>query len=304
MLTTRRAEIDERGLEAAAGTHQLAGFLADQVEGLGELDFVRVIPLAVPQDTIEVSRLEAGGYAVRVPPRPPDRPLSMAVRERLDDHGFPAIKPEVALGERVFPRSAEAAAAAATLLRDVFGHADAEPVDIRHGSRRQERDAARKLAELRQRIEPVVTEFLGRPPLLDSDGDYLVPHHGLTVVVAPRAAPSGVALVRVATITNLGIVPTPEVGALLANLNFGIAIGRFALDAEHRAIWFDETLLGDDLNPRSLALTIEVVAHTAADWADRLRQLFGGVTQGQAAADDGGFAGDTKRHNPGEGGYL
>jgi hypothetical protein len=110
------------------------------------------------------------------------------------------------------------------------------------------------------------------------------------------------ALVRVATITNMGIIPAPEVGALLANLNFGISLGRFALDAEHRAIWFDETLLGEDVNPASLKLTIEVVAHTAADWADRLRQLFGGVTQGHDGTADG--PDKPVRRKPGEGGYL
>jgi hypothetical protein len=284
--------------------HQwLAGFLSRQVEGLDELDFVVVIPLTAPHDAIEVSRLETGSYAVRVRPRPAERPMAMALREQLDRSGFPVVDAQVALGEKVLERSAEAAAAAATVLRDVFGHPESEAFDIRHGSRRQEREAARQLLELRHRIEPVVAELLGRPAIVDADGDYLVPHHGLTIVVAPRATPGGVSLVRVATITNLGITPTPEVGTLLANLNFGIALGRFALDTEHQAIWFDETLLGADLNPESLKLTIEVVAHTAGDWVDRFRQLFGGVTQFQASAE-GRIGGGAKQPKPGEGGYL
>jgi hypothetical protein len=288
---------------ALTDPHDLAGFLSHQVEGLGELDFVVLIPLHAPHDAIEVSRLEGGRYAVRVPPRPPERPLSMAVREQLDRRGFPVVDVAVALGEKVLERSAEAAAAAATAVRDIFGHAESEPFDIRHGSRRPEREAARKLQELRQRIEPVITEFLGRPAVVDADGDYLVPHHGLTIVVAPRASPGGIALVRVATMTNLGITPAPEVGTLLANLNFGMALGRFALDTEHQAIWFDDTLLGDDLSPSSLKLTIEVVAHTAGDWVNRFRQLFGGVTQVQASAE-GRIGGAAKQPKPGEGGYL
>ena len=113
-------------------------------------------------------------------------------------------------------------------------------------------------------------------------------------------------MVRVAAITNLGVASTQEVGTLLANLNFGIAFGRFAFDAEHRAIWFDETLLGDDLQPSSLKLTIEVIAHTAAEWADKFRQLFGGITQGQAGEIESSEEADpvAKRRKPGQGGYL
>jgi hypothetical protein len=284
-----------------AGEHQVAGFLARQVDALDDLDFVVVLPFAAPYDALEIAKLEEGGIAVRVPTRPPQRPLSMGVREQLERLGYRAVDTSVALGERVFAHAPEAAAAAATLLRDVFGHDEHQRLDVHHGSRRPERDAARRLAELRAQIEPILAEFLGGPAVVDEDGDYLVPHGGLTVMVAPRAVPGGVPLVRVATITNLGINPTAEVGALLANLNFGIAFGRFAYDGEHRAIWFDETLLADDLRPGSLKLTVEVVAHTASEWVERFRQLFGGLTPAQAA-DVAVQAG--KRRKPGEGGYL
>ena len=57
--------------------------------------------------------------------------------------------------------------------------------------------------------------------------------------------------------------------------------GRFALDAEHAAIWFDETLLGDQLSDETLHATVGIVASTADEWDDRLKQMFGGVTYQQ-----------------------
>ncbi len=313
MSTAQTAPLDLT--EAAAGlepdVHELAGFLSRQVEALGELDFVVLVPQRAPVDAVEISLLENGDYVVRLPSRPPSKSLNPFTRDELAHHGYRLadgpVEIDVPVAERAFPRSPEAAAAAVTVLRDILGHPEGEPLDIRHGSRRPERDAARKLVELRARIEPVLAEFTGSPPELDGDGDYLVAHHGLTVMVAPRSVPGGVPMVRVAAITNLGVASTQEVGTLLANLNFGIAFGRFAFDAEHRAIWFDETLLGDDLQASSLKLTIEVIAHTAAEWADKFRQLFGGITQGQAGeieSDDDEPDGPTKRRKPGQGGYL
>jgi hypothetical protein len=60
--------------------------------------------------------------------------------------------------------------------------------------------------------------------------------------------------------------------------------GRFALDVEHRSIWFDETLLGDQFTDEELRFTIDIVASTADQWDDRLKQMFGGSTHQEALA--------------------
>ena len=98
------------------------------------------------------------------------------------------------------------------------------------------------------------------------------------MTVAPRALPDGQLLIRVFTITNVGVQVSGEIGLFLARLNFGMMFGRFALDVEHRSIWFDETLLGEEFREDELRFMINMVATTADGWDDRLKQMFGGVT--------------------------
>jgi hypothetical protein len=95
-------------------------------------------------------------------------------------------------------------------------------------------------------------------------------------------------------ITNTDVSVGPELGLMLARLNFGLLFGRFALDAEHRAIWFDETLLGANVTIDQLRFTVNVVAQTASEWDRRLQQVFGGRThhdledsEGQSATKHG-----------------
>jgi hypothetical protein len=109
-------------------------------------------------------------------------------------------------------------------------------------------------------------------------------------------------VVRVFAITNVGVAVTPELGLFLARLNFGLMFGRFALDAEHRAIWFDETLLGDQFTDEELRFTISVVASTADHWDDRLKQMFGGATYEEVLA--GRAKEPAPPTKPGQGGYL
>ena len=54
--------------------------------------------------------------------------------------------------------------------------------------------------------------------------------------------------------------------------------GRFALDVERSAIWFDETLLGEEFREEELRFAIRMLASTADEWDDRLKQMFGGFT--------------------------
>jgi hypothetical protein len=131
----------------------------------------------------------------------------------------------------------------------------------------------------------VVQAVAGRHVEQDKDGDYVLPLRDVQVVVAPRVAPGGPVVVRIFAITNVGVAVTPELGLFLARLNFGLMFGRFALDAEHHSIWFDETLLGDQFSDEELRFTIDVVASTADQWDDRLKQMFGGATHQEALAE-------------------
>ena len=121
----------------------------------------------------------------------------------------------------------------------------------------------------------------GQRPPQDPDGDYVLALGDVHAIVAPRAITGGPLVVRVFSITNTGVKVVPELGLFLARLNFGLTFGRFALDTEHDAIWFDETLVGDQFTDDDLRFTIRVVAstadepigsHSAADFRDLQRQ--------------------------------
>jgi hypothetical protein len=201
--------------------------------------------------------------------------------------------------------AADAEAAVGLALRvlgDVFGAKPDVALDISHGCHLAEHEARQKLAAARERIEKIVTALLGRRPEQDADGDYVLPMHDVQVVVAPRALPGGPVLVRVFAIAIVGMTVTPALGLFLARLNFGLAFGRFALDAEHSSIWFDETLLGDQFSDEELRFTIQVVASTADQWDDRLKQMFGGVTYQEVVA--GRATQEIPPIKPGQGGYL
>jgi hypothetical protein len=226
------------------------------------------------------------------------------VRSGLRERGFASEDPADAT--KPWAHAVGDAGAAVDLalrvLGEVFGAKPDAALDIAHGSHRAEHEARQKLAAVRERIEKTVTELVGRKPEQDSDGDYLLPIRDVHVVVAPRVLPGGPVMVRVFAIANVGVNVTPELGFFLARLNFGLAFGRFALDAEHASIWFDETLLGEPFSDEQLRFTIQIVAATADQWDDRLKQLFGGVTYQEVLQGRSPLRPPPTK--PGQGGYL
>lgn len=280
-------------------------FLRGEIEALEPFDFVAAGPAGKPLHMLEVTRLEDGGLEVRVPGRPPIVPeLPVAVRTALRDRGFTCADPADPLQPWIC--AAADAASAAELVQRVFGEVFREKpdlaLDIAHGSHKAEHEAEQRLSAVRERIEKVVSTIVGRSPEQDVDSDYVLPMGDVHVVIAPRVTPGGPVVVRVFAITNVGITVAPDLGLFLARLNFGLMFGRFVLDAEHRSIWFDETLLGDQFSDEELRFAVRVVASTADEWDDRLKQMFGGATYQEVM---------TKRTShelplvkPGQGGYL
>lgn len=256
-------------------------FLLGEVEALEPFGFVLVGPAAEPLHRLEIGRGEDSSLEVAVPGRPPIFPeLEGAVRAKLRERGFASADP----ADRTLPwRAAASDPAAAVALAEqvieqVFGDSPDGAIDVIHGSHRARHEAELKLAELRVRVEAVLAaEFSGKPEQ-DADGDYQLAIDDVRVVVAPRALPGGPTIVRVFAVTNVGVNVVPELGLFLARLNFGLMFGRFALDVENRSVWFDETLLGHQLDDEALRYAIRVVASTADEWDDRLKQMFGGKT--------------------------
>jgi hypothetical protein len=280
-------------------------FLVAEAEALEPFAFVAMGPPGMPLHFVEVTRSEDGRLEVRVPGRPPGLPqLPLPARSALHERGFASEEPSDQT--RPWTRSVADAAAAVELVRsvlvDVFHEKPDVALDLVHGSHKLEHEARLRLEKTREGVEKMLTAILGRRPEQDEDGDYVIPMGDVRVVVGPRVAPAGPCVVRVFTITNVGVNVTPELGLLLARLNFGLMFGRFALDAEHQAIWFDETLLGEGFGEEELRFTIRAVATTADQWDDRLKQMFGGVTYQEV------LTGRTEHRapptKPGSGGYL
>jgi len=122
--------------------------------------------------------------------------------------------------------------------------------------------------------------------------------------VAPRSAPNGQIVVRVFAITNVAVNINPELGLFLTRLNFGLMFGRFALDADHRSIWFDESLLGEQFREEELRFAIQVVASTADEWDDRMKQMFGGATYQEVLSGRANGGPPPTKPGEGAGGYL
>ncbi len=280
-------------------------FLEAEIERLEPFAFVRTVPPGHPLQAVEAFRSESGALEVQVPGRPRVVPaLPEPVRDALRERGFTCEEP----ADSVHPwihgvdDPAEATALLRRVLVEVFGREPEGTIDVLHGDRREEHETRQKLGQVRERVEKIVTELHGKTPEKDSDGDLVLPVNDVHLTIAPRALPGGPVIVRVFAVTNVGVNVTPDLGLLLARLNFGLAFGRFAMDAEHRSIWFDETLLGEYFGDEELRFAIRVVASTADEWDDRLKQMFGGATWQEVVTHRTEH--EAPPTKPGLGGYL
>jgi hypothetical protein len=256
-------------------------YLINEIDGLEPFELILVAPANRPLEVTEVTRNEDGGLEVRMPGRPPVVPqFDASVRRALCDLGFASEDP--ADSTRPWVRPVTDADSAADLIREVHVQVFAEKpgvkLNVMHGSHRLEIEAEEKIARARIRLDAILADILGRRPEQDEDGDYALPIGQVMVTVAPRALADGQMVVRVFAITNVDVQVSPELGLFLARLNFGLMFGRFALDTDHRSIWFDETLLGEEFREDELRFVVNMIATTADGWDDRLKQMFGGVT--------------------------
>ena len=275
-------------------------FLHAQASNLEPLAFVVVGLPDAPYDALQLRREEDESFVVEIAAREPATPFTAEQVQLLESLSFTA-QPQTWAATPV--SSVDAAVdLLERVLVDVLAVDHRTAIDVRHGTLRDERAAEVKLVAMRQFIEPVLAGLIGSPPATDPDGDYLLELSGMRIFVAPRAVPGRPPIIRVFAITNAGLNLTPDLGLFLARLNFSLAFGRFSIDTDHRSVWFDETLLGDQVTEDELAFVVRVVAETAAEWDDKIASMFGGTFRG-TTADDPVTEADTSS-KPGEGGYL
>jgi len=276
-------------------------FIAQQAAALDPLDLVMITVMREPPGAIELSREQDGVFKVRA--LSPKQPFSPEQRKALAGHGL--VESEEVWVSAPLADAGAASGMVEHVLGDVFGADETAAIDVDHGSRRPIVEAQRKLEAIRARISPILDEVLGAPATVDADGDFVLKLGSVEVYVSPLAVPNMLPVVRVFTITNVGVTITPELGLFLARMNFTLMFGRFALDTDHRAVWFSETLLGEAFSDDELRFTVGMVAQTADDWDDRIAQMFGG-SRGATTPEEGHPA-PTKPgqpNPPGREGYL
>lgn len=273
-------------------------FVAAQADLLDPFDYLVVALAESPFDAVRVRREQDGTFAVEVSERDPALPpFDDDVIAALTALGFTKAEGSWVADSRPTAAS-EAADQVERVLVEVLGVTTGEAVDLRHGTDRDEVEAKQKVEQMRKTIEPVLEEMVGTVPPRDADGDYLVDIGKIRVFVAPRALPGRPPIVRVFAITNAGLTLRPELGLFLARLNFNLMFGRFSIDAEHNAVWIDETLLGEHTSSEELRYTVQTVADTAAEWDQKIAQMFGGMVRQPGAPEP------PPSTKPGQGGYL
>lgn len=132
------------------------------------------------------------------------------------------------------------------------------------------------VATARARVESVLHGMFPNVATLP-DGAYAVDVGSVRVFVGARLVDDAT-VVRVFSITNVDVPLDGDLPRFLVGLNFGFAIGRFSVDAERKAVWFDHVLGADDLSDGTLSHTIAAVAGTADRYDDEIKARFGGRT--------------------------
>jgi hypothetical protein len=277
-----------------------SAFFDQQLRLLEPFEFLVAVVATQPFAAIEVAADAHGQLHASLGPRPPEVPLSDAAHDAARRLGF--VESDGLFTHDAVIDAPIDGSFVDSVLSDVFGADGTARVDLHHGSRRAEYEAGVKIAALRERIGPLLKELTGEAPVQDEDGDFVIDWHSTQVFVAPRAIPGGPVVIRIFAITNVDVTVTPDLAMFIARINFGLVLGRFALDLEHAAVWFIETLVGDLVSDEEIRYAIGVVAETADDWDDRIAQMFGGFTWATAPEHEEPRAAAPLK--PGEGGYL
>jgi len=274
-------------------------FIEEQIRALTPLDFVAfLVPVPPGVGVIEVARDEEGdGYRASIGAEPA---LTEPVTAALTALGFVPGEPRQSLASTDIVALADKVDSA---LEGPLGAPAGARVDVHNGSRRDEVERERRLKALKERLSALLTKLLSPKVFeVDPDGDFTFPFQSTRVWVAPRVLPGGPMVVRVFAVTNVEIDPTPALGIFLSETNFALAFGRFALDAQRRAVWFEETLLGEFMADEELTFVVQIVASTADQFDDRIAATFGGRVFN--APGQAGAAAEVPAEKPGAAGYL
>ncbi len=139
------------------------------------------------------------------------------------------------------------------------------------------------VVSLREMVETRLAQLGGY--FVDPHGNYVLGLQSARTFVVPTWLETGVTVVRVFAITNLGVPVTAELTQYLLEKNLEFVFGAFALDVEKGAIWFNHNLLGQFAAPDELEMTIAAVIETANRFDDEIKTRFGGRLYVEGAED-------------------
>lgn len=269
-------------------------FLAVQITSLEPFGYVLITKPGGAAMAVEVERAEDGGsFSVSALARPA---LSAEAERAAHEAGLAGEPPRVEGLD-----GAAAAELADRLATTLLGAGGTSSVDLHHASKRQQVMTERKLAATRERIGKVLGAIAGVGPwTLDRDGDHTTVVGSTRLYVGPRILTDGTVVVLVFSPTTIGVEVGPELGLFLAEANFRLVFGRFALDAENGVVWFGQNLPGEGFSDEELAFVVRMVATTSDTFDEEIAARFGG----EASSPDREEAGSAAPAKPGTGGYL
>lgn len=110
----------------------------------------------------------------------------------------------------------------------------------------------------------------------EQGGSYVLAYQSARVWVVPAWLESGATVIRVFSITNMGVEVSEELTSYLITKNLDFLAGAFALDQDAGAVWFNHNLLGEFVMPDELQATIVMISETADKFDDEIKAKFGG----------------------------
>ena len=170
--------------------------------------------------------------------------------------------------------------------RETFAEAHLTEV-IGAAHRQDPPDLLRRIA-VHEAGHPILASCLDHPaPVrIAFTADGAEPTYAATANPGTRAARDGRLAAkmagRAAELLMLGEIAEGSGGSAMSDLAQATVLAlreelSFGLGATG-AIWFDEMLLGEQFRETELRFAVDVVASTADEWDDRLKQMFGGMT--------------------------
>lgn len=132
-----------------------------------------------------------------------------------------------------------------------------------------------QLDEVRGKVERFLKEAI--PDVsVDEQGDFMVRLGSAVTWVGPIDWEDGRTLVRVWSVTNVGMSVDAELTKFLVTTNGRLLFGGFRLDEAVPAVMMVHCLLGEYLNRMELVTAVAAVAGTADHFAPEIKERFGG----------------------------